>query len=145
MLISSLIFIVSTIVATPPKIEGAPVVERQAIRVAKGDAVVADFWFCRTTKLEEGNAVGIVKLHKPWRDYRDREVPAGAYLLRFRIQPLLKDHAGTSRYREFFVLEPSAGHPFVMAIVPAEEGDVTANVAGRPIGIVLEGHGNLGL
>lgn len=165
MLISSLIFTASAIFTTsvrvaPPKIEGAPVVRSSAVRVMKGKEIVAEFWFCEGTRgraegttranfagLGDGSIVGIVRLRKVWRDYRDREVPAGAYLLRYRIQPILKDHAGTSTWRDFFLLEPSKAdqHPFVMALVPPEESAVRATVAGVRVGIVIEGTGNLGL
>jgi hypothetical protein len=96
--------------------------------------------------LGDGNVVGRLKLTKPWRDFRAREVPPGEYVLRYRIQPKLKDHAGTSAYRDFLILEPSPdGHPFVMALVPPSEapGVVVAEVAGMRVGVVVEGTGNL--
>jgi hypothetical protein len=165
MLISSLIFTASAIVATPlklpaPKIDGAPPVGAMALRVTKAETRVADFWFvggtgrrdAGTTRtnfsgLGDGKIVGVVRLHKVWRDYRDRDVPAGTYLLRYRIQPILKDHAGTSEWRDFLTLEPSdpKEHPFVMALVPAEVSEVCATVAGVRVGIVIEGTGNIGL
>ena len=97
--------------------------------------------------LGDGNVVGRLKLTKAWRDFRGREVPPGEYVLRYRIQPKLKDHAGTSEFRDFLVLEPSPdGHPFVMALVPPKTRGfeiVETDVAGLRVGVVIEGTGNL--
>jgi hypothetical protein len=87
-----------------------------------------------------GSLAGVLVLERPWRDYRDLEVPAGVYTLRYAVRPILKDHAGVSPYRDFLLLVPAAlddgrerdadawrsasrgltspTHPAVLALVP---------------------------
>ncbi len=98
-----------------------------------------------------GALVGALELERAWRDYRDGVVPPGLYTLRYAVQPILKEHAGTSAYRDFLVLVPAAvddgsagaperwiaasrgvaapAHPAVLALVPAsgEENRLEAN------------------
>ena len=93
-----------------------------------------------------GALVGAIRVEGAWRDYRDREVPAGVYTLRYARQPPLKEHAGVAPTRDFLLLVPasldgggdagvevwiaasrgvSAGtppHPAVLALLPAAAG-----------------------
>ena len=148
-------------------IAGAPPLSPDAIRFSRGGKLVAEIRI-RAKALErparpadhervnfamlgEGSVVGVLRLHQSWRDYRGRSVPAGEYLLRYRVQPRLKDHAGTTRFRDFLLLEPSPPkeHPFVMAIVPPsaaakDETVVEGGIDGVAVGFVVEGMGNLG-
>ena len=95
----------------------------------------------------EGQLLGTIRFTKDWRDYRGQRVPAGTYRMVYRIQPLLKDHAGTSRYRDFAALEQDGrtGHPFVMAIVPPDESELVIDAGGVRIGLLFEGQGESGL
>ncbi|MEO8215743.1 MAG: hypothetical protein ABI718_01550 [Acidobacteriota bacterium] len=156
--------------AAPPRMAGAPPHLSSSLRLVKREGVVvARFWFVsRQAKIAEcpdsdrvnfcqlgaGSTVGIVQFASTWRDYRDQVVPAGTYVVRYAIQPRLKDHIGTTKYRDFLVLDCRGPdqHPFVMALLPA------SSAAGRPTmngvvmeteigairaGIVFEGTGNL--
>jgi hypothetical protein len=117
--------------AHPPAKPPAPVKDRERVNFAL---------------LGEGTIVGSVVLHAPWSDYRGRAVPAGTYQLRYRIQPRLKDHAGTTLYRDFLLLEPSrpGRHPYVMALMPAgTPGAVAVSVDGIRAALVFEGMGNI--
>jgi hypothetical protein len=139
MVISSLLFIASTLWS-------AELVFLQTPRSPVPSAERVNF-----AALGDGSVVGILELRKPWRDYRDREVPPGTYVLRYAIQPRLKDHAGTSAYRDFLLLEPSTGtHPFVMALVPlpskrTDQRVIESKIRGIRVGIVIEGTGELGM
>lgn len=55
----------------------------------------------------EGTLVGAVKIEKDFRDTRGRVIKAGAYTLRYGIQPQNGDHLGVSPYREFLLLSPA--------------------------------------
>jgi hypothetical protein len=169
---------VRVISAAPPRIAGA-LTSQKCFQLTRGNHIEAQFWFRAATPrtaaatpaadrervnfslIGDGSLFGIVKLSVPWRDYRGRTVAAGTYLLRYRIQPRLKDHAGTTRYRDFLVLEPGLpnSHPFVMALVPPtsptptprvrldDRGDVILEMrtSGIQIGLVFAGIGDLGL
>ena len=98
------------------------------------------------SSIRRNELLGTIELKQEWRDYRGQTVPAGTYEMRYAVQPLLKDHAGTSEWRDFAMLTGSASsrHPFVMALVPAADGDATLKVGNLTIGLVLEGMGELG-
>lgn len=52
--------------------------------------------------------VGVVRFPEPWIDYRETEVPAGNYTMRYWVQPADGDHMGVSQYRDFLLLSPVA-------------------------------------
>jgi hypothetical protein len=58
--------------------------------------------------VQEGALVGAVSISADFRDIRGRIVKPGVYTLRYGIQPENGDHLGTSPYREFLLLSPSA-------------------------------------
>lgn len=71
------------------------------------------FWFVKEltatawSDVKEGTLVGAVKIEKDFRDVRGRVIKAGAYTLRYGIQPANGDHLGVSPYREFLLLSPA--------------------------------------
>ena len=148
--------------APAPAVRNAPAVSARSIEVRRGKKLVARIWlaagkdpkacgdrdrvnFC---ELGVGSAVGVIRFLEPWRDSRDQEVPAATYLLRYVIQPRLKDHLDTTPYRDFLMLEPSPGnaHPFVMALVPAHstgrpvlrDAVIETDIAGVRVGLTLQ-------
>ena len=145
-----------------------------------GPGVAATFWFrtsplpsdpaghgdsalraegSRWSRFAPGSLVGVVHFTQAWRDYRDRALPPGWYTLRYLLQPLMKEHRGTTMYRDFLILTPIeldrgaavdpadlvrksaaaavTGHPPVMALFPvAEAGSspaITINGLGQPM------------
>ena len=48
--------------------------------------------------------VGVVRFPEAWIDYRETEVPAGVYTMRYWVQPADGDHMGVSQYRDFLLL-----------------------------------------
>jgi hypothetical protein len=124
--------------------------EPQEIRSERG--LVATVWArtsspARTSELAErayyssispGEILGRIRFHDAWRDYRGQEVPAGIYTLRYAVQPLLKDHAGTSRWRDFAIVGKRDGHPWVMALVPPDEADFVMTLGDMRIGMLIE-------
>jgi hypothetical protein len=156
--------------AKPPAGKNLPALTANAIEIRGGSGRIAQLWLRATADsraqpstdadrvnfgaLGIGTALGVIRFHRPWRDYRDNEVPPGTYVLRYGIQPHLKDHAGTTRYRDFALLDPSPSgrHPFVMALVPPasppgpphlEGGVVDADVAGLRVGFTIDGTGHV--
>lgn len=111
-----------------------------------------------------GTLVGAVSFEVPWRDYRDRIVPAGLYTLRYLRQPAIKEHRGVSPFRDFLLLTPASldrdldadprevversasgagsGHPAVMGLFPAtasERPRIQAGGEGAPMLVVRAG------
>jgi hypothetical protein len=99
------------------------------------------------SSIRRNELLGTITLAREWRDYRGQTVPPGTYELRYAVQPLLKDHAGTTRWRDFAILTgmTRSRHPYVMALVPADEGDVKLQVGRVTVGLVIEGMGDLGM
>jgi hypothetical protein len=158
--------------APPPSIRAGdmPALAAKPLRVIDGRKLRAQFWFATTVEKAKtaGDrvsyrfapfaAVGVIELAGEWSDYRGTAVPAGTYLLRYAVQPPLKDHMGVSTFRDFLILEPAKGaregHPYVMALVPPSPGAsppaitrsagdtiVEWTLAGERVAFVLEGRG----
>ncbi len=103
--------------------------------------------------IRPGAFVGVARIPAPWTDSRGQTVPAGTYSLRYALQPLTKDHFGTTPHRDFLLLLPLArdtdpalrpdptalgtasrevsatGHPAVIALLPADRDEPTATRA----------------
>ncbi len=97
------------------------VLNPEGYRVKRGEEEVADFWLRSELPLEglsEGvfgielgavtssGLVGAVRFHDRWIDYRETELDAGVYTLRYWIQPADGDHMGVSEYRDFLLVCP---------------------------------------
>ena len=59
-------------------------------------------------ELGEGALVAVVKLHKPFTDFRKQDIPAGVYTLRMAVQPDIGDHKDTAPHPDFCLLVPAA-------------------------------------
>jgi hypothetical protein len=109
--------------AAPP--DGVSAAIRDAVgagslEVTDGGADVAEFWLrdelptknppSDTLGVSFGGLelVGVVKLARPWRDYKNQAVPAGVYTLRYAVRPADGNHMGVSTYRDFLLLTPVA-------------------------------------
>jgi hypothetical protein len=58
--------------------------------------------------LSEGELLGALRYPGEGRDYRDQVIAAGAYTLRYGLQPVNGDHLGASENRDFALLLPAA-------------------------------------
>jgi hypothetical protein len=111
--------------AEPPKELNAAIRARldpQAVQLLDGDKPVFEFWFVAdltlaTTPaspaksldtLKQATFLGAVRVSRDQRDYRDDELKAGVYTLRFILQPQDGNHLGTSE------------HPYYLALTPAK-------------------------
>ena len=90
----------------------------KAIQLLDGDKAVYEFWLCSEIPLQskpasaakaldsvkETTLLGAASIAGAKRDYRDDELPAGVYTMRFALQPQDGDHLGTAEYPYFAVL-----------------------------------------
>jgi hypothetical protein len=51
--------------------------------------------------------IGVVNVPAATRDYRDDQLPAGAYTMRFVLQPQDGNHLGTAEFQYFVALTPA--------------------------------------
>jgi hypothetical protein len=108
----------------PPKEVGAAVrkvLQSKAIQILRGDKPIYEFWFRNDVPLksqpespakgldalDEITLLGVAVVPEARRDYRDDEIGAGTYTMRFGLQPQDGDHLGTSEYPFFAVLIPA--------------------------------------
>jgi hypothetical protein len=113
----------------------ATVWPRASAPAREGQAAERTFY----SSISPGEILGRIQFHDVWRDYRGQEVPAGIYTFRYAVQPILKDHAGTSRWRDFAIIgEQRDGHPWVMALVPPDEADFVMRLGDLRIGMVID-------
>jgi hypothetical protein len=150
----------------PPAVFDASIkslLQAKAVQIVQDGMPVYEFWFRAelplkskptpgTTALKslaETTLLGVVSVATSERDYRDDELFAGLYTVRFSLQPQDGNHLGTADYPYFAVLTPakldrtldgipnykalvkasakesSTDHPFIMSLRPvnADEGD----------------------
>ena len=128
--------------------------------VSSGKTVVARVWpradalqlkglkepRTRYATITRGEPLALVTLLQPWQDFRAQTVPPGTYVLRYAVQPLLKDHAGTSPWRDFGILTGTqqSRHPYVVALVAPEDATFVLDLKGVRVGVQFEGTGELG-
>ncbi|MBM3999211.1 MAG: hypothetical protein FJ297_06670 [Planctomycetes bacterium] len=95
----------------------------KAIRVTRAPSqAVCDIWLCRDWTIEKdveasgdvlypfapGQLVGVVRFARKSSDFRDQDIAAGVYTLRYAHQPIDGSHVGTSPTRDFLLLLPAA-------------------------------------
>jgi len=108
----------------PPKELDAAIrvkLQSKAVQLLDGEKPAYEFWFsseipaqskpASTAKaldvIKETTLIGAVSVPAAKRDYRDDELPAGVYTMRFVMQPQDGDHLGTAEYLYFAVLVSS--------------------------------------
>jgi hypothetical protein len=92
-----------------------------ALQVSVDGEPLADFWLrtevpvAETASSELGVAfgqlrqctlLGVVRLGEAWSDYKDGQIPAGVYTLRYAINPADGNHMGVGLYRDYLLLVP---------------------------------------
>jgi len=135
----------------------------KTVQVFNGDTPVFEFWFGSEVSLkskpgsadkglgsvQETTLLGAVSVGNGLRDYKDNEIAAGVYTMRFGLQPQDGDHLGSAEYPYFAVLIPAkndtqldgitsfkamtkasgkdtaSGHPIVLSLRPvsSDTGD----------------------
>src|SRR5205823_8094515 len=58
--------------------------------------------------LTPGQLIGVIRYARKASDFREQDIPAGTYILRYAQQPVDGAHVGTSPTRDFLALLPAA-------------------------------------
>jgi hypothetical protein len=91
-------------------------------QITKGSQVVAEIWLAKEWPiaadaatsaevfypLTPGQVIGAARFPRKASDFRDQEIAAGVYVLRYGQQPVDGSHVGTSPTRDFLLLLPAA-------------------------------------
>lgn len=94
----------------------------KGIKVNKGSTTVCELWFAKEWPIEAdaktggevlypltvGQVIGVIRFPKKASDFREQDVPAGVYVMRYAQQPVDGAHVGTSPTRDFLALSPAA-------------------------------------
>jgi hypothetical protein len=145
----------------PPKELDASIratLQSKAVQLLDGEKPAYEFWFCNEISLQskpesaakgldalkQATLLGAVSVPKAKRDYRDDELAANVYTMRFALQPQDGNHSGTAEFLYFAVLVPakldtkpdgiteykrlvktsaretSTDHPVIMSLRPAD-------------------------
>lgn len=103
--------------------EIAALLQPTGFKLVKGESrTVCEIWLCKQWPvaadaktgdtilypLTAGQLVGVVRYPRKATDFRDQEIPAGVYTLRYGQQPVDGAHVGTSPTRDFLVVSPAA-------------------------------------
>jgi hypothetical protein len=113
----------------PPPKEVDPAIQKllqpKAIQLVEGDQPAFQFWLVNELPLQskpssaakaldavkQATLLGAVSVPKAQRDYRDDEIAAGVYTMRFALQPQDGNHLGSSEFLYFGVLTPAKLDP----------------------------------
>lgn len=102
--------------------EVAATLASSGLRVKRGTATLCDIWLCKewavaadfkpTTEVlypfQPGQLIGVVKFARKGSDFRDQDIGAGLYTLRYAHQPVDGNHVGTSATKDFLLLTKAA-------------------------------------
>ena len=103
--------------APPPK-DIDPAIQKllqpNAIQLMDGGQPAFQFWLVNELPgakaletIKPAALLGVVAVFKAQRDYRDDEIAAGVYTMRFALQPQDGNHLGSSDFLTFAVLTPA--------------------------------------
>jgi len=102
--------------------EIAALLQPTGFKVSKGDRAVYEMWLIKEWPvaadakvggeilypLTPGELVGVARYPRKGGDFRDQEIPAGTYVVRYAQQPIDGAHVGTSPTRDFLLLVPAS-------------------------------------
>lgn len=102
--------------------EISALLEGKGVKLSKGSTVVCELWFAKEWPVEAdaktggeviypltvGQVIGAIRFPKKASDFREQDVPAGVYTLRYAQQPVDGAHVGTSPTRDFLAMSPAA-------------------------------------
>jgi hypothetical protein len=101
--------------------EIAALLSPTGFKVVRGESrVICEVWLCKEWPIKEakvssdvlypfqpGQVMGVARFPRKGSDFREQEVPAGLYTLRYGQQPVDGAHVGTSPTRDFLLLTPA--------------------------------------
>jgi hypothetical protein len=149
--------------AVAPEI--ASLLSPTGFKVAQGSKIICEIWPAKEWPiaadaktsadvlypLTPGQLIGVIRYPRKAGDFRDQEIPAGTYVVRYGQQPVDGAHVGTSPTRDFFLLLPvakdrtaavldyktltgtskettGATHPAILSLAKAAEGGEALSV-----------------
>lgn len=71
--------------------------------------------------LPSGALLGVVRLEREWKDYKEQTVSAGTYTARYLVALADGAHTGVSIYRDFLLLVPAADDPGPETVLSYDE------------------------
>ncbi|HEY1602519.1 MAG TPA: hypothetical protein VGG64_23145 [Pirellulales bacterium] len=100
----------------------AKLLSPKALKVTNGKRVLCEIWLRRAVPIradfapsqtelypfDVGQVVGVIRFPRKTSDFRNQEIGAGVYTLRYGLQPVDGNHVGTSETRDFLLLSPAA-------------------------------------
>jgi hypothetical protein len=106
--------------AVAPEI--AALLQPTGVKVAKGAQTIIELWPAKEWAvaadavtggevlypLTPGQLIGVARYARKGNDFRDQDIPAGVYVVRYAQQPVDGAHVGTSPTRDFLALSPAA-------------------------------------
>ena len=101
--------------------EIAALLSPTGFKVIRGESrVVCEVWLCKEWPIKEakvggdvlypfqpGQMMGVARFPRKGIDFREQDIPAGLYTLRYGQQPVDGAHVGTSPTRDFLLLTPA--------------------------------------
>jgi len=110
--------------SAPPKEVDASIqklLQPKAIQLADGDKAAFQFWLVKELPVQskpasaakaldavkQATLLGVVSVPAAQRDYRDDELAAGVYTMRFVLQPQDGNHLGSAEFPYFAALTPA--------------------------------------
>jgi hypothetical protein len=143
--------------AAPPDEVAEPirnVLNTEAVSLADDNSTFFQFWFRKELPmaqppaggtlaldtLAEGTVLGVLKVNSERYDFRDEEIPAGIYILRFGIQPEDGNHLGVAPTRTFAVLIPAQNDTQLDPVAHEElmKAAAVINAASHPSALNLQ-------
>ncbi len=93
----------------------------ESYKVTHGKRTTCELWLRRAVPVQAsfaptdtvlypfdvGQLVGVVRFPRKTSDFRNQEIAAGVYTLRYGLQPVDGNHVGTSETRDFLLLLPA--------------------------------------
>jgi hypothetical protein len=134
----------------PPREVSGPIralISPKAFQLLDGESPVYEFWWVKELTLQskpgsvaktmdafrQTALLGVVSVPKALRDYRDDDLVAGVYTLRFALQPTDGNHLGTAEFPYFALLVPAKadlsveGIPTYKALTKASSKETTTD------------------
>lgn len=101
--------------------EVAALLSPNGFKVVRGESrVICEVWLCKEWPIKDakvggdvlypfqpGQLMGVARYPRKGTDFREQDIPAGLYTLRYGHQPVDGAHVGTSPTRDFLLLTPA--------------------------------------
>ena len=124
--------------------EVAATLQKTGYKVADGDKTICEFWLCETWTstpgfqasptvlypIESGTLVGVLRFPEGGSDFRQQQLEAGVYTMRYGRQPQDGNHIGTSDTLDFILLSKAEDDKDTAAMDALALNDQSALAAG---------------